>query len=33
MGTNEEEGARMLHQAGIKSYHDMQEAVDEVIKL
>ncbi len=32
MGTNEEEGARILEQAGIKSYRDMEEAVYEVIK-
>ncbi|MFC1908889.1 ADP-forming succinate--CoA ligase subunit beta [Chloroflexota bacterium] len=33
MGTNEEEGARMLHQAGINTYSDMEEAVQEVLKL
>jgi len=32
MGTNEEEGARILEQAGIKSYRDMEEAVAEVIR-
>ena len=33
MGTNEEKGARILHQAGIKSYRDMEEAVAKVIKI
>ncbi len=33
MGTNEEEGARILHQAGIKSYRDMEEAAAEVLKV
>jgi len=32
MGTNEEEGARILEQLGIKSYRDMEEAVAEVIR-
>ena len=32
MGTNEEEGARILEQAGIKSYRDMEEAAAEVIR-
>ena len=33
MGTNEEEGARILHQAGINTYPSMEEAVVEVLKL
>ncbi len=33
MGTNEEEGIRILQQAGIKSYRDMDEAVAEVIRV
>ena len=33
IGTNEEEGVRILEQAGIKSYRDMEEAVSEVIKI
>jgi len=33
MGTNEEEGARILHQAGIFTYPSMEEAVAEVLKL
>ena len=33
MGTNEEEGARILHQAGINTYSNMEEAVAEVLKL
>lgn len=33
VGTNEEEGVRILEQAGIKSYRDMEEAVSEVIKI
>jgi len=33
MGTNEEEGARILHQAGINTYPSMEEAVAEVLKL
>ncbi len=33
IGTNEEEGARILEQDGIKSYRDMEEAVTEVIKI
>jgi len=32
VGTNEEEGARILEQVGIKSYRDMDEAVAEVLK-
>ena len=32
MGTNEEEGARILEQAGIRSYRDMEEAAAEVIR-
>ncbi|MFC1870596.1 succinate--CoA ligase subunit beta, partial [Chloroflexota bacterium] len=31
MGTNEEEGDRILEQAGIKSYRDMEEAVAAVV--
>jgi len=33
MGTNEEEGARILHQAGINTYPNMEQAVAEVLKL
>jgi len=33
MGTNEEEGARILHQAGINTYPNMEEAAAEVLKL
>ena len=33
MGTNEEEGARLLHQAGINTCPNMEEAVVEVLKL
>ena len=33
MGTNEEEGSRILHQAGINTYPSMEEAVVEVLKL
>jgi len=33
MGTNEEEGAWILEQAGIKSYRDMEEAVAQVVKI
>ena len=33
MGTNEEEGARILHQAGINTYPNMEEAVAEVLKI
>lgn len=33
MGTNEEEGARILHQAGINTYPNMEQAVAEVVKL
>ena len=33
MGTNEEEGARILEQAGIISYRDMEEAVAQVVKI
>jgi len=33
MGTNEEEGAQILHQAGINTYPDVEEAVAEVLKL
>ena len=33
MGTNEEEGAQILHQAGIYSYSNIEETVKEVLKL
>ncbi|MDZ4230236.1 MAG: ADP-forming succinate--CoA ligase subunit beta [Dehalococcoidales bacterium] len=33
MGTNETEGNRMLHQAGIATYPDVEEAIEEVLKL
>jgi len=33
MGTNEEEGKQMLHQAGINTYPHMEKAVEEVLKL
>ena len=33
MGTNEEEGARILQQAGISTYPDMETAAEEVLKL
>ena len=33
MGTNEEEGAQILHQAGVHTYPNMEEAVTEVVKL
>jgi len=33
MGTNEEEGAQILHQAGINSYSNVEEAVTEALKL
>ena len=33
MGTNEKEGAQILHQAGIHTYSNMEEAVREVLKL
>ena len=33
MGTNEEEGAQILHQAGINTYPIIEEAVAEVLKL
>ena len=33
MGTNEEEGARILHKAGINTYYNMEEAAAEVLKL
>ncbi len=33
IGTNEEEGARILHQAGVHIYSNMEEAVGEVLKL
>lgn len=32
-GTNEDEAAQMLHQAGISSYRSMEEAITEVVKL
>ena len=33
MGTNEEAGVRILHQAGVHTYSNMEEAVGEVLKL
>ena len=33
MGTNEEEGNRMLREAGINSYPNMEKAVEEVLKI
>jgi succinyl-CoA synthetase beta subunit len=33
IGTNEEEGLRMLHQAGIYTYSSMEEAIREAVKL
>jgi len=33
MGTNEEEGNRMLSEAGINSYDNMEKAVEEVLKI
>ncbi len=33
MGTNEEEGKRMLDEAGINSYPNMEKAIEEVLKL
>ncbi len=33
IGTNEEEGAQILHQAGINSHRKMEDAVEEVLKL
>ena len=33
MGTNEEKGARILHQAGINTYPSMEEAIAEVLKV
>ena len=33
IGTNEEAGARLLHQAGVHIYSNMEEAVGEVLKL
>lgn len=33
MGTNEAEGTRMLHQAGINTYPNMEKAVEEILKL
>jgi succinyl-CoA synthetase beta subunit len=32
IGTNEEEGARLLHQAGIGTYSTMEDAVEEILK-
>ncbi len=32
-GTNEDEAARILRQAGINNYHSMEEAIKEVVKL
>ena len=33
MGTNEEEGIRMLNQAGIDTYPDVESAIKQVLKL
>ncbi|UCH43461.1 MAG: ADP-forming succinate--CoA ligase subunit beta [Dehalococcoidales bacterium] len=33
MGTNEAEGNRMLREAGINSYPDMEKAIEEIVKL
>ena len=33
IGTNEEEGTRILHQAGIHTYSNMEEAIREAVKL
>jgi len=33
MGTNEQEGTEMLHQAGVTVYADMETAADEIMKL
>jgi len=33
MGTNETEGAQILHQAGVYTYNNMEEAVEAVLKL
>jgi len=33
MGTNETEGAQILHQAGVCTYNNMEEAVEAVLKL
>jgi succinyl-CoA synthetase beta subunit len=33
IGTNEEEGIQLLHQAGVYVYSDMEEAAEEVLKL
>ena len=33
IGTNEEEGVQILRQAGINSYHSMEEAIEEVLRL
>ncbi len=33
IGTNEEEGIQLLHQAGVHVYSDMEEAAEEVLKL
>jgi succinyl-CoA synthetase beta subunit len=33
IGTNEEEGLQMLHQAGVHAYPNMEEAVAEVLRL
>jgi succinyl-CoA synthetase beta subunit len=33
IGTNEERGVQILRQAGINSYHSMEEAIEEVLRL
>ena len=33
MGTNEEEGIQMLHQAGIYTYPNLEKAIEEILKL
>ena len=33
MGTNEAEGNQMLHEAGIHTYANMEEAAREIVKL
>jgi len=33
MGTNEEVGAQILHQAGVHTYANMEKAVEAVLKL
>ena len=33
MGTNEEEGVRLLKEVGINSYPSMEKAIEEIVKL